>query len=81
MQPFLAGSVWREFASNTLTNFDAQGATVPVSVTRVGTFEQIGLGVAGQAIGTGLLGFVRGDYRTGTNIKGYAFNAGLRYQF
>jgi outer membrane autotransporter protein len=81
VQPFVTGSVWREFEGNTMTTFQAAGGNVPISVSRIGTFEQVGLGVAGQVLNTGLLGFVRGDYRFGENIHGYALNAGMRYQF
>jgi outer membrane autotransporter protein len=81
IQPFLTGSVWREFEGDTTTTFQAQGGNVPITVSRIGTFEQVGLGVAAQVLNTGLLGFVRGDYRFGPNINGYALNAGMRYQF
>jgi hypothetical protein len=50
-------------------------------VTRIGTFGQLGLGVSGQVVQTGLLGFVRGDWRFGQNLSGYAVVGGLRYQF
>ena len=81
IQPFATGSVWREFEGDTNTSFSAAGGNVPITVSRIGTFEQVGLGVAGQVLNTGLLGFVRGDYRFGDNIHGYALNAGMRYQF
>jgi outer membrane autotransporter protein len=81
LQPFLTGSVWREFEGDTTSSFSAAGGNVPISVSRIGTFEQVGLGVAGQVLNTGLLGFVRGDYRFGDNLRGYALNAGMRYQF
>jgi outer membrane autotransporter protein len=81
VQPFLTGSVWHEFEGNTLTTFSSAGGSVPISVSRVGTFEQVGIGVAASVFNTGLLGFVRGDYRFGENIHGYALNAGFRYQF
>jgi outer membrane autotransporter protein len=62
-------------------------AIVPVSLTatnsttRVGTYGQYSLGLAGQVAQTGWLGFVRVDYRDGSNINGWTGNAGLRYQF
>ena len=52
-----------------------------LNTTRVGTYGQFALGVAGQLVGTGWLGYVRGDYRTGDNIEGYSVNGGIRYQF
>ncbi|WP_174512998.1 autotransporter domain-containing protein [Methylocella tundrae] len=81
LQPFVTGSVWREFAGDTHTTFVTQGASVPLSVTRIGTFGQVGVGVSAQVLKTGVLGFLRGDYRFGDSISGYALVAGLRYQF
>jgi opacity protein-like surface antigen len=51
------------------------------STSRVGTYGQYSIGVAGQIINTGWLGFVRVDYRNGDNIEGWTGNAGIRYQF
>lgn len=81
LQPFVTGSVWREFAGNTHSTFTTAGTSVPLSISRIGTFGQVGLGVSGQVLQSGLLGFVRGDYRFGDNLTGYALVAGLRYQF
>ncbi|PNG26734.1 autotransporter domain-containing protein [Methylocella silvestris] len=81
LQPFVTGSVWREFAGDSYTTFSAGASSVPLSVTRIGTFGQVGVGVSGQVLKTGLLGFLRGDYRFGGNIEGYAVVAGMRYQF
>ena len=88
-QPFVAASVWDEFASNTTSTFSTVacpcGAGTPVSLnistTRVGTFGQFGLGTAAQILNTGWLGFVRADYRTGDNIQGWDLTGGIRYQF
>jgi len=81
LQPFMTGSVWREFAGNSTSRFISNGVAIPLTVTRVGTFGQIGAGVAAQIAGTGALGFIRGDYRFGDSIQGYALVAGFRYQF
>ena len=54
---------------------------MPISVSRIGTFGQFGVGVAAQVPNSGLLGFLRADYRIGGQIEGYGINAGLRYQF
>jgi hypothetical protein len=81
LQPFATLSLWREFADNTHTTFVTDGGSVPLSVTRIGTFGQVGAGISGQVLQTGLLGFVRGDYRFGDHIDGYAVVGGLRYQF
>jgi opacity protein-like surface antigen len=51
------------------------------STSRIGTYGQYSLGVAGQLVNTGFLGFVRVDYRDGSNINGWTGNAGIRYQF
>jgi opacity protein-like surface antigen len=55
--------------------------TATNSTTRVGTYGQYSLGLAGQVANTGWLGFVRVDYRDGNNINGWTGNAGIRYQF
>jgi RNA 3'-terminal phosphate cyclase len=81
LQRFATGSVWHEFAGNTHTTFATPVTAVPLSVTRVGTFAQLGVGVSGQVLNSGFIGFVRSDYRVGENISGYALVAGLRYQF
>ncbi len=82
LQPFGTLSIWREFAGPTSSNYVAPGsAPVPLSVTRVGTFGQVGAGVSGALLKTGLLGFLRADYRFGDAISGYAVVAGLRYEF
>ena len=47
----------------------------------MGTYGQYSLGLAGQVANSGWLGFVRGDYRKGSDIEGWTANAGLRYQF
>jgi opacity protein-like surface antigen len=51
------------------------------STSRVGAYGQYSLGIAGQIINTGWLGFARVDYRNGDNIVGWAGTAGIRYQF
>jgi outer membrane autotransporter protein len=56
-------------------------STGSISVDRIGTYAQLGAGLAGQLIGTGFLGYARVDVRTGDRIEAVGFNAGLRYQF
>jgi opacity protein-like surface antigen len=51
------------------------------STSRIGTYGQYSIGVAGQVVNTGWLGFVRIDYRNGDHIDGWTGNAGIRYQF
>jgi outer membrane autotransporter protein len=88
LQPFVAASVWDEFAGDTASSFVCNcqlAGGVPtgvnISSTRVGTFGQFGLGTAAQILNTGWLGFVRADYRTGENIQGWDLTGGIRYQF
>jgi hypothetical protein len=81
LQPFATGSIWREFDGPTHSTFVLGQTAVPLSVTRLGTFAQFGAGVSGQVLNSGFLGFLRGDYRVGENISGYALVAGMRYQF
>jgi opacity protein-like surface antigen len=91
-QPFASASVFHEFAGNVITNAVSMPNSVVVGVTpvsiaqqtstsRVGTYGQYSLGVAGQIVNTGWLGFARVDYRNGDNINGWTGNAGIRYQF
>jgi opacity protein-like surface antigen len=91
-QPFASASVFREFAGNVSSNYNSlpNSATVggapatfaqTTTTSRVGTYGQYSLGLAGQLVNTGWLGFVRVDYRNGENINGWTGNAGLRYQF
>ena len=90
-QPFGSVSLFHEFAGNVTSSAVSLNATafglVPIqltgtnSTTRVGTYGQYSLGLAGQVANTGWLGFVRVDYRNGSNIEGWTGNAGVRYQF
>ncbi|MBR1092680.1 autotransporter domain-containing protein [Bradyrhizobium manausense] len=91
-QPFASVSVFHEFAGNVTSNYTSLNGVFPVggapftynqttTTSRVGTYGQYSLGVAGQIVNTGWLGFVRVDYRNGSNIDGWTGNAGIRYQF
>lgn len=94
-QPFATASVYHEFENNSTATYNSIPATVAVvggavtvpaiagnlETNRVGTYGQFAAGVAGQLVGTGWLGYVRGDYRTGDRIDGWSVNGGLRYQF
>jgi opacity protein-like surface antigen len=91
-QPFASASVFREFAGNVTSNYASLpnssfngGLAAPfvqsTTTSRVGTYGQYSLGIAGQIINTGWLGFARVDYRDGSNINGWTGNAGIRYQF
>lgn len=93
-QPFITGTAFREFAGNaTATSRIAGpdtvtigGLTVPngfkdqifhAETTRIGTYGQIGIG-ATAAFGN-WLGYGRFDYKTGENVEGLNFSAGVRY--
>jgi opacity protein-like surface antigen len=89
-QPFATASVYHEFGStvkSTYTESPQFEALLPpiisgnLSTSTLGTYGQFGLGIAGQVVGTGWVGYLRGDYRTGNKIDGYSLNGGLRYQF
>jgi opacity protein-like surface antigen len=96
-QPFGSASVFHEFAGNVVTNYTslpnsgiitgpvppggAATFTQQTVTSRIGTYGQYSLGLAAQVVNSGWLGFVRVDYRDGSNINGWAGNAGLRYQF
>jgi opacity protein-like surface antigen len=92
-QPFASVSVFHEFAGNVTSNYTSLNAVFPApggapvsfnqatTTSRVGTYGQYSVGIAGQVVNTGWLGFVRVDYRNGSNIDGWTGNAGIRYQF
>jgi len=88
-QPFAAATVFHEFAGDVVTrvpipNSMRTGPGDPNQITttsRVGTYGQYSLGMAAQFVNTGLVSFVRADYRNGDNIEGWSANAGFRYSF
>ena len=91
-QPFASASVFHEFAGDVRSNYTSpqrrrSALGVPshsiraTTTSRVGTYGQYSLGLAGQIVNTGWLGFVRVDYRNGEHIDGWTGNAGIRYQF
>lgn len=89
-QPFASASVFHEFAGNVTSNYTSLNAVLlgnpftynqATTTSRVGTYGQYSLGIAGQIVNTGWLGFARVDYRNGNNIDGWTGNAGIRYQF
>jgi outer membrane autotransporter protein len=92
LQPFATASVFHDFGDSTTATYAETTAGLGalaglnlvagnITTQNVGTYGQFGAGVAGQLVGTGWLGYIRGDYRTGDRIEGYSFNGGLRYQF
>jgi opacity protein-like surface antigen len=94
LQPFAAASVWHEFAGDAGANVSTQCVasglcfvapgpeyTIAQSSSRVGTYGQYALGLAGAVLNTGWVGYIRGDYRKGSEIEGWGINGGIRYQF
>jgi len=97
LQPFVTASVLHEFSGDVTTRFrtciaalgalpcGSPPATIDIdavqTTSRVGTYGQFALGLAGQLANTGWLGYARVDYRTGSNIEGVSVNGGVRYQF
>jgi hypothetical protein len=81
LQPFGTLSVWRELGGQSSATFANGGVSDPLSLSRVGTFYQAGLGVSAQLLNTGFIGFARGDFRWGDNLNGTSIVGGLRYSF
>jgi opacity protein-like surface antigen len=82
-QPFATVSVWHEFAGNATASFttDSPAFSGNLSNTRVGTYGQYSVGLAAQVVDAPLAGYLRLDYRNGSNIEATGFNGGLRYNF
>lgn len=89
VQPYVTGSVWRQFDGNINAQYCVvscvPSALFPniatVSLSQIGTFGQVGGGVAAQVLNTGLVGYVRGDYRTGDRYEAWSLAGGFRYTF
>jgi opacity protein-like surface antigen len=95
-QPFFAATVYHEFMGDVTStlHFDNNflrpppacagiecAFNVTMVTTRVQTFGQFGLGASASIADTGWLGYLRTDYRTGTDIHGVSLSGGLRYQY
>jgi outer membrane autotransporter protein len=88
-QPFLAVSIWHEFDGNGQSNFNLcsscfiapASATASITTPNIGTYGQYSLGVNGQIVNTGWLGFARVDYRNGNRLEGWSGTGGIRYQY
>src|SRR6266404_4090614 len=81
LQPFGTLSVWRELGGQSSATFANGGVSDPLSLSRVGTFYQAGLGLSAQLLNTGFIGFARGDIRWGDSLNGMSVVGGLRYSF
>ena len=60
---------------------DKRNQVLNTSTSRIGTFSQVGIGTATAFGNSGWLAYGRADYKTGENVEGYSFNAGLRYNW
>jgi outer membrane autotransporter protein len=90
-QPFAAVSVWHDFDHDITANYQSCPGCFPIlggvnaagslSSTNVGTFGQYSVGISGQIVNTGWLGFVRVDFRDGDKLESWSGTAGIRYQF
>ena len=60
---------------------DKKDQVMSTSTSRIGTFTQVGIGTATVFGNSGWLAYGRADYKTGENVEGYSFNAGLRYNW
>jgi opacity protein-like surface antigen len=92
LQPFVAASVWHEFADYVTSNYSSlpngffvagfsSSLGAHMTTNNIGTFGQYSVGLSGQLINTGWLGFVRVDYREGPQMVGLSGTGGIRYQF
>jgi opacity protein-like surface antigen len=91
VQPFFAASIWHEFAGSPTATYRTDATLFPVNIpteitaaytgSNVGTYAQFSVGASGQLVGTGWVGFVRFDYRTGNRLEGWDGTGGLRYHF
>ena len=82
--PFGIAIVQHEFMGNadgTFTGTSAGSLPFLLSTTRVGTFYTTSLGLSFKSQTSGLLGFIRGDYRFGDNLHGAGVVGGVRYTF
>jgi opacity protein-like surface antigen len=86
VQPFVAASVWHDFAGDITTSLIVPviGGTPQLvsnwSSSNVGTFGQYSVGVSTQPA-AGWFAFARLDYRDGSELRSLSGVGGLRYQF
>jgi outer membrane autotransporter protein len=81
IQPYVTASVFHEFASPIGIDFASADEIGFLSISRILTYGQFGLGVAGQIANSGWTSFVRGDYMTGSRFEGWDVTGGARYDF
>jgi hypothetical protein len=78
--PFGAISAWHEFSGASTASAVLSGVGIPLTTTQIGTFYQASAGVSVQVLNTGLLGFIRSDFRWG-DVQGWSLLGGGRYTF
>lgn len=81
LRPFASADFWREFQGDMQASFGQSDTIAEISVSRIGTFAQLGLGVSALLVDTGWAGFLSGDYRVGEQLNGGGVKGGLRYIF
>jgi outer membrane autotransporter protein len=92
LQPFVAASVWHDFSGSITAHYSScpncfftggipNTLSSNLTTNNIGTFGQYSVGISGQVVNTGWLGFVRVDYRDGSNMNGLSGTGGIRYQF
>jgi opacity protein-like surface antigen len=91
LQPFAAVSLWHDFNNTNTSQYTTCNGCAFIDVPTVltaayrgqnmGTYGQYSVGMSGQIVDTGWLGFGRIDYRNGDRIQGWNVTGGLRYQF
>jgi opacity protein-like surface antigen len=89
LQPFASVSVWKDFDGDYTANYTSCPGCLPLGITytatastqNIGTFGQYSIGISGQIINTGWLGFARVDYRNGDRMDGWNTVGGVRYQY
>jgi opacity protein-like surface antigen len=71
------------FYTGASTGFITQNAIGSLRFTNsgIGTYGQYSLGISGQIVDTGWLGFARVDFRDGERLEGWDATGGVRYQF
>jgi outer membrane autotransporter protein len=80
-QPFVSANVLHEFAGEVNSTYIGGGFLIPTETHPIGTFAQLGLGLAVVAPKPGVAGYIRVDYRRGEHIEGLGINGGLRWNF
>jgi len=80
--PYAVALVANEFEKPTGAIFEkGLYSNTDMTTDRVGTYYQTSLGISFQSQTSGLVGFTRADYQTGSKIHGGGVVGGVRYSF